>query len=195
MVLVNSVVLVRITPVLDITALSDGTERSLVRMRAAMIRRFHRKVCRAPCSIIDSLRMTGHSRMMLKSSMISKLLKTLFGVALLVSLVLYPPSSAHAHASAHSVAAVKGADTAHHGGHGAHVHHDPSDSQPHLHGSDNGKSSDTSDCCQSICMAVVIAKSSSGPPDVNRAPHEATWLSSFSPFDPIEYRRPPKHLI
>lgn len=126
----------------------------------------------------------------------SKLIKTLFCVVLLLSLVLYPPSSAHAHASAHGVAASQDAVTGHHGEYGAHTHNDMGDAQGnHLIDADNGTSSDTPNCCQGICMAEVITQSQLGLPDVYQGGHEPTGLSSFSPFDPIAHRRPPKHLI
>ncbi|MEE4348431.1 hypothetical protein ABWH93_08550 [Seohaeicola saemankumensis] len=44
-------------------------------------------------------------------------------------------------------------------------------------------------------MAAVLAQAAAGLPEIHEADHEATWLSSFSPFDPLEHRRPPKHLI
>lgn len=54
---------------------------------------------------------------------------------------------------------------------------------------------DTPNCCQGICMAAVVAQNAAGLPEVHGVDHEATWLSSFSSFDPLEHRRPPKHLI
>ncbi len=160
-----------------------------------MNRRFHEKVSGTLRSIIDSLLMTRHSGAMFQRAIISKLIRTLFSVALLAALALYPPSSAHAHASAHGTAAIEEADIGHHSGESAHAHHDKGDLQLHLSEADSGKSSDTPNCCQGICMAAVIAQSPSDMPNIVRADHEATWLSSFSPFDPIEHRRPPKHLI
>ncbi|MDX5400810.1 MAG: hypothetical protein LPJ93_00265 [Rhodobacterales bacterium] len=87
------------------------------------------------------------------------------------------------------------ADSGHHGGHGAHAHHDMSDAQAQLTASDSDTTTDTPNCCQGICMAAVIAQSLPGLSDIQEAEHEATWLSSFSPFDPFQHRRPPKHLI
>jgi hypothetical protein len=141
--------------------------------------------------------MKGHSRAMFQRAIISKLIKTLFCVTLLMSLVLYPPSSAHAHSAAHGVGVVQNADTGHHAGHGAHghgadAHHDMGHAQANT---DSATSSDAPNCCQGICMAAVIAQSPSDLPNVQRASHQATGLSSFSPFDPVEHRRPPKHLI
>lgn len=160
-----------------------------------MIRHLHGKVGRALPSIIDSLSVSRHSSGMLQRTIISKLIKTLFCVTLLFSLVLYPPSSAHAHASAHGGSTVQDTDHGHHGGHGAHAHHDIGDAQSPLNAMDSDTSSDAPNCCQGICMAAVIAQSPSVLQEVNRAGHEATWLSSFSAFDPFEHRRPPKHLI
>jgi len=157
-----------------------------------MIRQCHGKRGPAFPSIIDSLRMSRHARAMLKRAIISKLIKTLLCVTLLMSLILYPPSSAHAHTAGHGVAVVQNADTGHHAGHGAHAHHDMGHAQLTA---DSDTSSDAPNCCQGICMAAVIAQSPSDLPDVQRASHLATWLSSFSPFDPVEHRRPPKHLI
>ncbi|MDD9709369.1 hypothetical protein PVW53_19030 [Seohaeicola sp. SP36] len=124
---------------------------------------------------------------------ISKLCQTLFSVALLMALILYPPSSAHAHHAAFAAAEVQDMDSGHH----AHAHHDMGDADHmrHLTEADSGTSSDTPNCCQGICMAAVIAQPLSSLPRMQRAGHEATWLSSLSPFDPVAHRRPPKHLI
>ena len=146
-------------------------------------------------SIIDSLRMNGHSRVMVNKAINSKLIKTLFCVVLLISLVLYPPSSAHAHSLTHGAAISKGGEIWHHGGHDAHAHQDVDDVQGQLNATDGDTTTDTTHCCQGICMVADLAQAVSGLSDVQRADHEASWLSSFSPFDPIEHRRPPKHLI
>ncbi|MCD1625336.1 MAG: hypothetical protein ACU0B7_12570 [Paracoccaceae bacterium] len=123
------------------------------------------------------------------------LVKALFCAVLLVSLILYPPSSAHAHSSVHGSAMAQDTENRHHGGHGAHAHHDVEDVMSQLTASDSDTTTDTANCCQGICAAAVLAQTAAGLPDVPRADPEATWLSSFSPFDPIEHRRPPKHLI
>ena len=132
---------------------------------------------------------------MLQRAIISKLIKTLFCVTLLVSLILYPPSSAHAHSSAHGPAMAQNAESGNHDSHGAHSHHDMGEVQGKMTASPGATTADTPNCCQGICMAAVLAQTAAGLPEVHRANHDATWLSSFSPFDPLEHRRPPKHLI
>lgn len=129
----------------------------------------------------------------MKKAITAGLIKTLFCVTLLVSLILYPPTSAHAHANAHGVVTVENTDTEHMGGHGAHAHHAMGDVQVDL--TDSDTSSDTPNCCQGICMTAMIAQSQKALPRVNGTDHAVTWLSSFSPFDPVAHRKPPKHLI
>lgn len=161
----------------------------------AAIRPFHEKVNRALRSIVDSLWMNGHSSGMRTRTITSGLVKALFCVTLLVSLILYPPSSAHAHSSAHGPAMAQNADGGHHGGHGAHSHHNMGEAQGHKTASAGDTTADTPNCCQGICMAAVLVQNGAGLPEVHEADHEATWLSSFSPCDPVEQHRPPKHLI
>ena len=161
--------------------------------RGAMFRLSHEKVGHCVSSVIDRLRRDRPSRGMSRWANISKLCQTLFSVALLMALILYPPSSAHAHHAAFAAAVDQDMDAGHH----AHAHHDMGDADHmrHLTEADSGTSSDTPNCCQGICMAAVIAQPLSSLPRMQRAGHEATWLSSLSPFDPVAHRRPPKHLI
>jgi hypothetical protein len=139
--------------------------------------------------------MNGHSKAMATRAFTSGLVKALFCVTVLVSLILYPPSSAHAHSAAHGPAMAQNAESGHHGSHAAHAHHDMEEAQAQMTASVGDTTADTPNCCQGICMAAVLAQTVATLPEVHGADHEATWLSSFSPFDPLEHRRPPKHLI
>lgn len=157
----------------------------------AMIRRFHEKVSRTLWSIIDSLGLNRHLRRMLHKLIIARLIKTLFCVTLLVSVALYPPSSAHAHHT-HGPQTTQDTYAVHDGEHDAHAHHNmavPDDPQT------SDGASDAPNCCNGICTTAVIADGQSAISHLQKPAHNAVGLSSFAAFDPIDHLRPPKHLI
>jgi hypothetical protein len=140
-------------------------------------------------SLIDRLAMNGHSSAMSKRVIIAGLIRALFSVTLLVSLILYPPSSAHAHAAAHGLHGSVEPDAGHHG-HGDHAHHATgADSTAEL------EAADAPNCCKGICIAAVFPDVQSGFARMTRATHAVAVPAGFLAVDPMAHLRPPQDLI